>query len=431
MSEEKDEMTTVLSALTKILENQQQQSTNRDEQITSILDTQRQLTERIAHMTPSTPRKPTNASPLPRLSANCSLREFTNWKTKFKDYCLLNNVEKLEEKEQKAVFRALLDDEWLRVIQFVLHTKLDDEHSNTDDVISEMQAYLRSQRNMVLDRKHFYSRNQQIGETFDDYYMNLQEISSFCDFCQQCIEDQYRDRIITGISDEETVRELLAEEKLTLEKAVSICRARENANKDNAALQQDSTSDNATGIPKVSSYRKAKFHSLKPTLKYDIPICTFCGNEWHDKLINCPARGKTCNKCGEINHFQNSQKCRNASSYSNSYNSKTPRNQKVYSLTINDVSTKLRNKQGRKSPKVKITVVHNSNKVQIPATPDTGAEISVIPPSEAKRLGVDMNNLKPSENKLYAANNKELTCIGTFSAQLQLGDKKYAYTQTF
>ena len=84
MSEENDEMTTVLSALTKILENQQQQSTNRDEHITSILDTQRQLTERIAHMTSSTPRKPTNASPPPRLSANCSLRGFTNWKLNFK-----------------------------------------------------------------------------------------------------------------------------------------------------------------------------------------------------------------------------------------------------------------------------------------------------------------------------------------------------------
>ena len=114
-------MTTVLNALTKILQSQQKQSTDRDEQLTSMLATQKQLTEQIAHITTSSPKKPTSASPPPRLQSNCSLREFTNWKTKFRDYSLLNSVDKLKVKEQKAVFRALLDDdEWLRIIQFVL-----------------------------------------------------------------------------------------------------------------------------------------------------------------------------------------------------------------------------------------------------------------------------------------------------------------------
>ena len=148
-----EEMTTVLSALTKILESQEKQSANRDEQLTSILATQKQLTEKIAHITASAPKKPTNASPAPRLHSNCSLREFSNWKTKFLDYSLLNNVHKLETKEQKAVFRALLDDEWLRILQFVLQTKLDDNSTSIDEVINEMQTYLRSQRNVVLDRK--------------------------------------------------------------------------------------------------------------------------------------------------------------------------------------------------------------------------------------------------------------------------------------
>ena len=420
---ESEEMTTVLNALTKILESQHQQSISRDEQLTSILATQKLLTDKIEHLTSTSPKKPTNASPPPRLQSNCSLREFMNWKTKFLDYSLLNNVDKLEVNEQKAVFRALLDDEWLRITQFVLQTKLDDDSTSTDDVITEMQAYLRSQRNVVLDRKEFYSRNQQNGESFDDYYMVLQEISAFCDFCQQCIEDQYRDRIITGISDEETVRELLTQDKLTLEKAIAICRARENANKDNEALQ--SSENNSGVISKISSYRKEKAQSSRPRPK--VYSCSFCGNEWHDKLENCPARGKKCNKCGELNHFANSRKCVNAESYSSPNNKNTekissPRYRKLYTLTINDITAK-QYKQGRKSPKVKITAMYQGRKVEIPATPDTGAEISVIPPSEATRLGANISKLKPSNDKLYAANNKELTCLGTFSAELQLGDK--------
>ena len=301
-----EQVTTLLTALTEQIksmsETQAQMSqtqTRRDEQFTAMLETQAQLTERISQIGgASAPKKPTNPSPAPRLNGNCSLREFSSWKTKWADYCLLNSIDKLEPGEQKAVFRALLDDEWLRILQFVLQIKLGDESSTTDEIITAMQEYLRSQRNIVLDRKDFYLRNQQHGESFDDYYMTLQEIAAFCDFCQICAADQYRDRIMTGISDEETLRQLLTEKELTLEKAVSICRARENANKDNEALQ-DSSERNATGISKVSSYRKEKLQNFETNQRRE--VCTFCGNKWHDKLLNCPARGKKCNTCGELN----------------------------------------------------------------------------------------------------------------------------------
>ncbi|XP_069133378.1 uncharacterized protein [Argopecten irradians] len=38
--------------------------------------------------------------------------------------------------------------------------------------------------------------------------------------------------------------------------------------------------------------------------------CSFCGNNWHQQLANCPARGKTCAKCHKINHF--ARVCRSA-----------------------------------------------------------------------------------------------------------------------
>ena len=114
-----------------------------------------------------------------------------------------------------------------------------------------MQKHLRSQRNVVLDRKKFYSRNQQCDEKFDEYYIALQEIAAFCDFCPQCINQQYRDRIVTGIQQEETVKELLSEKALTLEKAVAICRANENASNDTENLQAT-----ASGINRIAQYKK-------------------------------------------------------------------------------------------------------------------------------------------------------------------------------
>ena len=66
MSDTGEEMTTVLSALTKILENQQKQSENRDQQITKIMQTQQELTERITKLSTPNHKKPSNASPPPR-----------------------------------------------------------------------------------------------------------------------------------------------------------------------------------------------------------------------------------------------------------------------------------------------------------------------------------------------------------------------------
>lgn len=409
------EITTILASLTHILDNQEKQNKERDERIKSLLDTQKTLTNKLSQIAPTPSlKKPPTTSPPPHLHSNCTLREFNNWKIKYKDYCLLNSVEKLTLEEQKAVFRALLDDEWLRVLQFVIQCEFEDDDVTTEDVIEEMQTHLRSQRNIVLDRKEFYSRNQQSGESFDDYYMCLQEIASFCNFCENCIDDQYRDRIITGIHDEETVRELLTEKDLTLDKAVSICRARENANKDNEALQE------ANGIAKISSYKREKMKASKSNEK--VYTCSFCGNEWHEKLVNCPARGKWCRACGEKDHFPNSRRCKGAAAQPEyeSANKKPQRKRQLYSLTINDISGK---KQGKKSPKVNIGITYNNKSIQVSATPDSGAEVSTIPVNVAKRLGVDINNLKPSRNRLYAANKKELSCMGTFEARLQLGEK--------
>ena len=36
---------------------------------------------------------------------------------------------------------------------------------------------------------------------------------------------------------------------------------------------------------------------------YNKRNCTYCGGKFHTKLSDCPARNKTCAKCGKLNHF--------------------------------------------------------------------------------------------------------------------------------
>ena len=195
-------------------------------------------------------------------------------------------------------------------------------HVTVDTIIDRMQEHLRSQRNIVLDRKEFYTRNQQADEPFDDYYIALQEIAAFCEFCTECSDQQFRDRLVTGIRDEETVKQLLTEKQLTLEKTITICRAKENANKDSENLHTAAPEvNNITRDKKPNTYKmeKAKY-GMRPWRdknkqqesknRYGYPQkenkykkCKFCGRNWHDQLSHCPARGESCAKCGVKWHF--------------------------------------------------------------------------------------------------------------------------------
>ena len=384
---------------------------------------------------------PNNATPAPILTQNATLREFVTWKQKVEDFMLLTGIDQADNDRQKAVLRSLLDEEWFRVVKFALNIDMDDITVTIHTVIDKMQEHLRSQRNIVLDRKEFYTRNQQADEPFDDYYISLQEIAAFCDFCPKCSDQQFRDRIVTGIRDEETVKQLLTEKKLTLEKTITICRAKENANKDSENLHSATAEvNNITRDKKQNSYKTEKNKygtrpwrdknkqegknrysnpqrefSYNPQREFKYKKCKFCGRNWHDQLSQCPARGENCAKCGVKGHFavvcmrsvtldsEDEDDCGNA-----------------WRITLAGVNEKSCNK---KTPKVTIQVVYGNKESQLETTPDTGAEMSVIGTKEAQNIGVNIDNLKPTNKKLYAADRKRLTCVGAVPVSLKLGNK--------
>ncbi|KAF0307791.1 hypothetical protein FJT64_020981 [Amphibalanus amphitrite] len=231
---------------------------------------------------------------------------------------MLTGVNQLTQEEQRASLYSLVDDEWHRIIKFGLNIT---ETASLNDTIRAMEDHLRSQRNVILDRRDFFRRNQQPDESFDDYLIALKEISEFCDFCRHCTEDRLRDRIITGLHDETAVQTLLSEKDLTLQKTVDICRARENAFVNASALAGDR-------LNAVSAYRRgARSYSCARSASRSRraepegrgsgadPVgsarirdttperrCRFCGDEWHQQLAMCPARNHRCSKCNKLHH---------------------------------------------------------------------------------------------------------------------------------
>ena len=83
----------------------------------------------------------------------------------------------------------------------------------------------------------FRRRVQQLGETFDDFLVSLRELAKTCKFCSDnCTQKNIRDQIIEGLLDSDTVEHLLQEKDLTLDKAITTCRAQEAAKKQRAEI---------------------------------------------------------------------------------------------------------------------------------------------------------------------------------------------------
>ena len=182
----------------------------------------------------------------PYLTWSASLREFDAWRHKFEGYASLANINTLKPSEQQTALGSLVDEEWTRMLRFGLDIK---EDSELNTVLDAMEKHLRSRRNVVLDRREFYLRKQESGENFDEFLCAIKEIAAFCGFCEECMDNRLRDRIVVGTSDELALQRLLEEKDLTLQKAIDICRSTENAAKNSAVIRGRS-------VGKVSQYKR-------------------------------------------------------------------------------------------------------------------------------------------------------------------------------
>ena len=385
-----------------------------------------------------TPRLPASATPAPQLSSSASLKEFESWRQKFAGYTLLTGVSKLAPAEQKAALFALLDDDWTRVVRYGLPVP---EDADIDTIIAAMQAHLRRQRNVIIDRRDFFTRVQEPGETVDDFLCGLKEIASFCDFCHHCLDNRFRDRIVVGTRDEEARRRMLEEPDLTLQKATDIARASENAAANSSAIR------GSTGptLGKVSQYQRSR---SRPKERPAEKRCPRCGGEAHRDAGDCRAVGQTCRSCGKLGHYASVCRGRSASrSRPSASDADRSRRRTEGSRRVSLVSVKRRpasassparasaarrgsdrmiqGLQTRRTPQVQL-LLHRTDgrKQQTVWTPDTGAEVSVISLEQAKQMGIIVKNLTPSSGSLFAADGRELPCLGSCDITLQLGDIK-------
>ena len=97
---------------------------------------------------------------------------------------------------------------------------------------------------------------------------------------------------------------------MTLDDALKICRSWEATAHQTAQMSSSATSSATTTVHAVahsSQQQRRKLNQPRTPPHREEPECPKCGYGEHKAGQSCPAKGRTCHKCGKKNHF--SRKC--------------------------------------------------------------------------------------------------------------------------
>ena len=286
------------NSVQSFLEAQEKQRREESERMQTLLmqalSTQKNTTE--TNEAPSTGNsevnqlQKVNVTRPPLLDTEITYSKFLQWKSAWHDYAMLNKHDKLTPELQKADFRCCLT-EGMR-----LHLKCaigidDNQDISVDEILDKIGIFLRSQRNIALDRVAFDSRQQLEEETFDQYLVEIKRLAEEADLCKNCIDQRLATKIMSGIRCSETRQKLLAMNPFPeLQDVINICRSRECAARDSNTLSTTASVDRLqqkksfTGISETKTNKcyRCDINSHQPdqcqSLKYP---CKNCGKKGH------------------------------------------------------------------------------------------------------------------------------------------------------
>lgn len=79
----------------------------------------------------------------------------------------------------------------------------------------------------VFERFQFFRRQRRDNETIDDFVIALKTLANSCNFCQ-CLKDSLmQDKLVNGIRNESTIRNLLFMRQLDVRTCINICKSEE------------------------------------------------------------------------------------------------------------------------------------------------------------------------------------------------------------
>ena len=283
---------------------------------------------------------------------------------------------------------------------------------------------MRGKENVIFERAKFNLRGQQDGESVDKFITDLYCLAEYCEF-GTLRDDILRDGIVVGIKDKKLSEQLQLDSKLTLEKAITKTRQSETVKKQQTFLQETKSDpppanadrlckgkgkDSKEDLKKKKKPPKSK-HGKTPETQ-----CSRCLSQPHPKKL-CPARESKCNKYSKVGHW--AKACRSAQLDKRVGEVNFPGRQEQDEFFLGEL-TELSAVRGSTGDSWKVKVSLNGMLAEFKV--DTGADVTVIPPSLYHSLPPALS-LSRTTRLLMGPCKQKLNCLGTFIADSQVHDK--------
>ena len=235
------------------------------------------------------------------------------------EYYLIATCTGKTEPQKVAIFMCMIGKDGQEIKDtFEFETRENGQQVITTAILfDKFEAHCKPKKNLVVERHRFLTRDQNTGESVDQYVTELKTLAASCEW-GDLKDDLICSRIVSGISSRVVRERLLRESELKLNKAVEICRADELSRQQMKLFGSEANHVNQVkrgGVNRVQNKSKSdKTQEVKKATEgkheHKRNACGNCG------LIHpkgqCLAYGKQCNKCKKMNHY--ARMCRSSKS---------------------------------------------------------------------------------------------------------------------
>lgn len=180
-----------------------------------------------------------------------------------------------------------------------------------------LNNYFQPQKNIEYETFLFHETHQEQSESLSAYHTRLVEMAKRCEFPNS--DRTIKSHVIRTCKSSKLRREAL-EKNLSLTDILKRGRALELSDAQASLMEKPQVNAMSTKQSKTRGSaqqqhatnnnrehnRERRNPGNRPGNRQHQPSrksCSFCGGQWHTELSKCPARGKTCDKCGKKNHF--------------------------------------------------------------------------------------------------------------------------------
>ncbi|XP_065080271.1 uncharacterized protein LOC135703086 [Ochlerotatus camptorhynchus] len=302
-----------------------------------------------------------------------------------------------------------------------------------EEAAAKLNAFFLPKENSTYERHLLRQMKQKVDESIDSFTVRLRVQAERCGFGDK-VEENVKDQIIENCQSAALRRDLLKRGDADLQEVLRVSKIFETV-----ALQEKSFTRGEMLKPQISEVNRievkpsyGKRNRFTDSVRVECHRCGYFGHMARDE--KCPARGKSCNKCGGRDHF--AKKCRKRKQLM------TQRRDFVPATTDNG-SDDNRNQGSNDVNQIvdteteyvfNVTTTNNDGEVQckiggvaVSVVIDSGSKYNLLSESvwqQMKSSKVVVSNQTRDVFKVFKVyGGQELSVLGAFTATIKLGDR--------